>query len=175
MAGCILLNLLSGARFETCAKHDRSEPRADVSAGGAEAISVLDWPSTLDPRNRLRSARPLQSLLLGQGIGVGPVVLAPAFRAKFTAWLDEFGVPYIRVGEVVFIRFLDWLSDPDDWVINASNKSVNALVNPLFLGAALDFKQPPPRVRDLIAESEREHGYLNLTCELVHAVAIEGW
>lgn len=73
------------------------------------------------------------------------------------------------------MRFWDWLSDPEDWVINASNKSVNALVNPLFLGADLDFKQPPPHVRDLIAKSEREHGYLNETCELVRAVAIEGW
>lgn len=52
------------------------------------------------------------------------------------------------------MRFWDWLSDPEDWVINASNKSVNALVNPLFLGADLDFKQPPPHVRDLIAKSE---------------------
>lgn len=73
------------------------------------------------------------------------------------------------------MRFWDWLSDPEDWVINASNKSVNALVNPLFLGADLDFKQPPPHVRDLIAKSEREHGYLNETCELVRAVAIEVW
>lgn len=106
---------------------------------------------------------------------VGPVVLAPAFRAKFTDWLGEFGVPYIRVGGVVFIRFWDWFTDPDDWVINASNKSVNALINPRFLGADLEFKQPPPHVRDLIAESEREHGQIWETCELVRAVAIEGW
>lgn len=33
----------------------------------------------------------------------------------------------------------------------------------------------PQHVRDLIAESEREHGNLTPTCELVRAVAIEGW
>ena len=58
--------------------------------------------------------------------------------------------------------------------INASNKSLYLLVDPLF-GANVDVTQLPPHVRDLIAESEREHGDIRPTCELVRAVAIEGW
>lgn len=103
---------------------------------------------------------------------VGPVVLAPTFRAKFTARLRSLEVSYIRVGEVVLVRFWDWLSDPDDELINASNKSLYSLLDPLF-GA--DVSRIPPHVRDLIAESEREHGDLTPTCELVRAVAIDGW
>ena len=58
--------------------------------------------------------------------------------------------------------------------INASNKSLYLLVDPLF-GANVDVTQLPPHVRDLIAEFEREHGDIRPTCELVRAVAIEGW
>ena len=108
----------------------------------------------------------------GKELGVGPVVLAPTFGANFTARLRSFDVPYIRVGDLVLVRFWDRLADPDDWLINASNKSLYSLVDPLF-GA--DVTQLPPHVRDLIAESQREHGDLTPTCELVRAVAIEGW
>lgn len=103
---------------------------------------------------------------------VGDVALAPAFRAEFTAHLRSFDVPYIRIDGVVLVRVWDWLDDPDDWLINASYKSIYSLLEPLY-GA--DVTQLPPHIRDLIAESEREHGYLTLTCELVRAVAIEGW
>jgi hypothetical protein len=103
---------------------------------------------------------------------VGALVLAPAFRAKLTARLRSFEVPYIRVDGLVLVRFWDWLADPDDWLINASNKSLYSLVKPMY-GA--DVAQLPQHVRDLIAESEREHGNLTPTCELVRAVAIEGW
>lgn len=106
-----------------------------------------------------------------KAFGVGPVVLAPAFRAEFTDYLRLFEVPYIRVGPVVLIRLWDWFADPEDWIINASNKSLYALVNP----RDVDVTQLPPHIRDLIAQSEREHGRVWDTCELVRAVAIEGW
>lgn len=108
----------------------------------------------------------------GRESGVGPVVLAPAFRTEFTNMLRSWGIPFIRIGEVVLVRYWDWLTDPDDELVNASNKSLYALLDPMF-GA--DVTRLPPNVRDLIAESKREHGDLTLTCELVRAVAIEGW
>lgn len=116
---------------------------------------------------------PYSSYCLGTR-SVGAVVLAPAFRAEFIAYLSLFEVPYIRVGGLVLVHFWDWLDDPDDWLINASNKSLYLVVDPLF-GANVDVTQLPKHVRDLIAESEREHGDIRPTCELVRAVAIEGW
>ena len=103
---------------------------------------------------------------------VGAVVLAPAFRAKFTDLLCSWDVPYIRVGGVVLVRLWDGLDDPDDELINASNKSIYSFLEPLY-GA--DVTQLPPHVRHLVAESEREHGRMWPTCELVRAVAIEEW
>ena len=78
----------------------------------------------------------------------------------------------MRIDGLVLVRLWDWLADPDDWLINASNKSLSSLTEPMY-GA--DVGQLPAHVRDLIAESEREHGYLTPTCALVRAVAINGW
>ena len=103
---------------------------------------------------------------------VGPVFLAPAFRKEFTERLQQWDVNYIAVDGLVFVRFWDWFADPDDWLINASNKSVSSLVDPAW-GA--DVSTIPPRVRDLITRTERDRGEIWPTCKLVRAVAIEGW
>lgn len=71
----------------------------------------------------------------------------------------------------MLVRFWDRLDDPDDWLINASNKSLLSLIDPDW-GA--DVSRIPPRVQGMIAQSVREYGQVE-TCSVVRAVAIEGW
>jgi hypothetical protein len=100
------------------------------------------------------------------------VFLAPAFRREFTDRLSLWDVPYIALDGLVFVRFWDWFSDPDRLLVNASNKAFRSFVDPAH-GA--DVANIPANVRELIAQSTDSDGRIERNCELVRAVAIEGW
>lgn len=63
---------------------------------------------------------------------IGPVFLAPGFRIQFTNKLRSRDVAFIHVDGLVLVRFWDWFADPDDRLINASNKAVSSLVDPAW-------------------------------------------
>lgn len=99
--------------------------------------------------------------------------LFSGYRVELTERLGYFGVPYIVIGDVVLLRFSDWLDDPGDWVLNASNKAVLTLTDRRFNPR---LEGPPDHVKAM-AEAARNPrtGFIDLDCELVRAVAIEGW
>lgn len=103
---------------------------------------------------------------------VGSIHLAPRYQQALTANLESYEVPYISVGPFVLLRFWTWLTDPDSWVANASNKAVRRFVD-VDYGASLD--DVPQRLHGLIAESRKPFGSVNAVCPLVRAVAIEGF
>jgi hypothetical protein len=103
---------------------------------------------------------------------VGPVFLAPAFRTEFTERLRQWNVSYIALGGLVLVRVWDWISDPDDLLINADGKALYSLVDEK---RGADAARLPARVRELIAYSTGSDGWVERNCELVRAVANEGW
>lgn len=103
---------------------------------------------------------------------VGAVLLSPAFQTEFTKRLRTWQVSYIAVDGLVLIRFWDWFADPDNWLINASNKAVLSLIDPAW-GA--DVSTMPPRIRVMVEMRRDRDGFIDLDCPLVRAVAIEGW
>jgi hypothetical protein len=94
------------------------------------------------------------------------------YRTVFTELLESFKVHYVVVGDVVLLRFWDWFADPDSWVANASNKAVATLVDRKFNPQLED---PPERIKALAEAARDPQGFIEPTCELVRAVAIEGW
>jgi hypothetical protein len=87
--------------------------------------------------------------------------------------LDSFGVRYIVFGDAVLLTFWDWLNDPDDWILNANSKAIpNLVVRKRYpwLG-----DPPPDRIAELAEAARDRQGFVRPTCELVRAVAIEGW
>ena len=73
---------------------------------------------------------------------------------------------------MVFLRLWDWL-DSEEWVLNVSYKSILSLVEESW--GAVEAKLPE-HVKHLVAKSRTRHGgEVDNTCELVRAVAVEGW
>jgi hypothetical protein len=92
---------------------------------------------------------------------------------ELTDRLGHFGVPHIVIGDIVLLTFWDWLNDPDDWVLNASNKAVLTLTDRGFNPWLED---PPDRVKAMTEAARNPRtGFIDLDCELVRAVSIEGW
>lgn len=103
---------------------------------------------------------------------LGSIFLSKIYQREFVNGLEIHEIDYVAIGSVVFLRFWDWL-DTEDWVMNVSNKSILNLVNPSW-GA--DEAELPEHVNNLVAESRARHdGRVENTCELVRAVAVEGW
>jgi hypothetical protein len=99
--------------------------------------------------------------------------LSDRYRVELAEGLDSFRVHYIVLGDVVLFRFWDWLDDPHSWILNASNKAVINLVDRKrypWLG-----DPPPDRIAQLAEAARDSEGFIEPTCELVRAVAIEGW
>lgn len=103
---------------------------------------------------------------------VGSIQLAPQYEATLIGYLEAYEVPYVSIGRFVLLRFWTWLTDPDDWVTNASNKAVYRFVDKRF-GASLD--NIPQSVLILVEETRETYGRLRLVCPLVRAVAVEGF
>ncbi len=102
---------------------------------------------------------------------VGPVFLAEDYREGLTAYLDAFGVPYISIDGLVLLRFWTWFNDPESWVVNASNKPVEGLLEGHYDGVS-----PPPRhITEMVERYRRPNGFIRMACPLVRAVAIDGW
>lgn len=108
----------------------------------------------------------------GRESGIDPIFLAPAYRKEFIDRLQLWDVPYIAVDGLVLVRLSDRVNDPDDWLINASNKAIRHLVEEENGASRNDVPEP---VRRLIAQTRETFGFLELVCPLVRAVAIEGW
>jgi hypothetical protein len=103
---------------------------------------------------------------------LGAFYMAPAYRRHVTYYFRMFDVPYLQVGGVVLIPSWIWLSGgPDDELINASNKPYLDLLTKGWD----DRPDLPEHVKALMKESRATYGHLEDTCELVRAVAIEGW
>lgn len=104
---------------------------------------------------------------------VGDVLLAEDYRRGLTAHLTLYEVPYLRVGNVVLLRFWTWFADPESWVANASNKTVEPLAEGKYHAVG---KPVPPHVQRMVEEARRPDRFrINLECPLVRAVAIDGW
>lgn len=103
---------------------------------------------------------------------VSGVWLAPAYHKEFTAGLRISDVPYIAIGGLVLIRVWDWLDGAADALINTSGKALYALVDADW-GA--DASRLPANVQELLARHTRRDGWVQRDCELMRAVAIEGW
>ena len=99
--------------------------------------------------------------------------LSDRYRIELTEYLESFEVHYIVLDDIVLLRFWDWLNDPGSWILNASNKAVFTLIDREFNPWLED---PPARIKAL-ADAARDPGssFIKLDCELVRAVAIEGW
>ncbi len=102
----------------------------------------------------------------------GPVLAEP-YRSELSDGLDIHAVPHLQAGPFVLLRLWDWLDDPDDWVLNASNKSIYALLE----GTSVHSTGVVPADVQSMTERPREPGQVfpELTCDLVRAVANEGW
>lgn len=103
---------------------------------------------------------------------VGPFLAEP-YRSELAEALEIHDVPHLQIGGLVLLRSWDWLVDPEQWVLNASNKSIRFLLYEKPARVADDI---PEHVRAL-AELHRQPGewYAELRCDLVQAVANEGW
>jgi hypothetical protein len=100
------------------------------------------------------------------------IYLSDRYRPELTEGLDMHRVPYIVLGDVVLLRLRDWM-DADQWILNASHKSIAALVDRKSYPWLGD--PPPDRIAELAEAARDSHGFIEPTCELVRAVAIDGW
>ena len=103
---------------------------------------------------------------------VGAVWLTPAYRKEFTDGLRILDVPNISIGGLVLVRVWDWLDAAADALLNTSGKALYALVDADW-GA--DTSSLPPNVQELVARHTRSDGWIQRDCDLMRAVAIEGW
>ena len=103
---------------------------------------------------------------------VGAVWLAADYRKEFTDGLLISDVPYIAIGGLVLVRVWDWLDGSADSLINTSGK---ALYAPVDANWGADASSLPPHVQELVARHTRSDGWIQRDCELMRAVAIEGW
>ena len=108
----------------------------------------------------------------GEPFTVGDIFLAENFKAALTDSFSFWGVPYASIDKLVLLPFWTWFDDPDDLVVNASNKSVLHFIKEGY-GASL--ASVPPRIREMVEKRRDPDGFIDLNCPLVHAVAIEGW
>jgi hypothetical protein len=108
----------------------------------------------------------------GQPSSVGSVVLAENFKRALTESFDFWDVSYLPLPRIVLLRFWTLFDDPDDLVLNSSNKSVLHFVDKTY-GASLE--TIPPHVLRMVEKARNQNGFIDLNCTLVRAVAIDGW
>lgn len=99
--------------------------------------------------------------------------LSDRYRVELAEGLVSFRVHYIILGDVVLLRFWDWLDDPHSWILNASNKAVINLVDRKRYPWL--WRSSPGSYRTARQVARASEGFIEPTCELVRAVAIDGW
>lgn len=103
---------------------------------------------------------------------LGSIFLSRVYLKEFSEGLAFHGISYVAIDGVILLRLWDWL-DTEEWVSNTSRKSVVNLVDEEKGAVAAML---PENVKDLVADSRTRYGgRIENTCELVRAVAVEGW